>query len=279
MARTIVLMVWLVVGVMAQVNVAVSIVPEATFVRKIAGDLAKITVMVPPSASPATYEPRPSQMKAIAKAQVYLAVGVPFERAWLPRFRAQNPRMKMVDITQNIAKKPMRSHGSHAHGGQGGLDPHVWLSPPLVAQMVRNIAKALSKIDPAHHSLFAANLAIFLKEIKALDEKLKKELAPCEGSAMMVFHPSWGYFARTYGLEQIPIEAEGKEPGPKLLAKLIRTAKEKRVKALFVQPQFSKRTARLIAKHIDARLVEADPMAENWAQNLLRLAESICPKR
>lgn len=279
--RTIVLIVGLLFPVFlaAKVNVVVSILPQKYFVEKIAGNLAGVTVMVVPGANPATYEPKPSQMKKIARAAIYFSIGVPFEKAWLPRFRAQNPTMKIVDATEGIKKAPMQSHHHHDHHehhhSSSGLDPHVWLSPPLVKVMARNIAKALESEDPEHAKQYEKNLEAFLKEIDALDLELRKILASCKGEAMMVFHPSWGYFARTYGLKQIPIEIEGKEPKSKELIHLIHEAKEEGVHTLFVQPQFSQRTARIIAEAIGASIVPADPLAEKWDQNLLDVAEKV----
>ncbi|WP_300363447.1 zinc ABC transporter substrate-binding protein [Hydrogenimonas sp.] len=286
MKRTIVLLLTLLFPAFlaAKVQVVVSIVPEKTFVEKIAKELADVTVMVAPGASPATYEPKPSQMKAIAKADLYFAIGVPFERAWLPRFAAQNPGMKIVDITEGIRKMPMDSH--HHHGNRESeignretrhsLDPHVWLSPPLVKIQAKNIALALESVDPAHKDIYERNLKKFLQEIEQLDRELKKRLAPCRGSAMMVFHPSWGYFARTYGLRQIPIEIEGKEPKSKEIVRLIREAKEEGVRTLFVQPQFSKRSAEVIARSIGAKIVEADSLSADWSENLLDIAKKVC---
>ncbi|WP_353661602.1 zinc ABC transporter substrate-binding protein [Hydrogenimonas sp. SS33] len=271
----------------AKVNVVVSILPQKYFVEKIAGDLADVTVMVPPGASPATYEPKPSQMKALYKARLYFAIGVPFERAWLPRFLAQNPRLKMVDVTKGIEKMAMAGHhheGDRESGSANGEaavahpDPHVWLAPPLVRTVARNIAEALIAVDGEHKTVYEKNLARFLREIDALDARLRKLLEPCRGKALMVFHPSWGYFAKTYGLRQIPIEIEGKEPKSRELAHLIREAKEEGVKALFVQPEFSRRAARAIAAAIGAKLLVADPLAADWSENLLHVARTICRK-
>lgn len=264
----------------AKVVVAVSILPQKSFVEKIAGDLADVTVMVPPGASPASYEPKASQMKKITRAEIYFAIGVPFEKAWLPRFAAQNPKMKIVDVTAGIKKRPMVSHrhehGSGHHHREDSLDPHVWLSPPLVAIVAENIAEALKDADPEHAAEYMKNLERFKREIEALDRELRKILEPCRGTAMMVFHPSWGYFANQYGLRQIPIEAEGKEPRSKRLAELIKEAKEEGVKAIFVQPQFSKRAAEAIADSIGAEVVVADPMAADWAESLIDTAKELC---
>ncbi|WOE70000.1 zinc ABC transporter substrate-binding protein [Hydrogenimonas thermophila] len=261
----------------SKVNVVVSILPQKTFVKKIAGDLADVTVMVSPGASPATYEPKPSQMKKITKAQIYFSIGVPFEKAWLPRFKDQNQNIKIIDTAEGIKKLPMQEHHHEANNHSSStLDPHIWLSPSLVKIQAKNIADALKKIDPNHKTVYENNLKKFEQEIDELNRRLLKILKPCKGKAMMVFHPSWGYFAKDYGLEQIPIEVEGKEPKSKELVNIIHEAKEEGVKILFVQPQFSKRTAKVIATSIGAKIVEADPVALNWAENLIQIAKNIC---
>jgi len=260
-----------------KVDVVVSILPQKTFVKKIAGDLVDVTVMVAPGASPAVYEPKPSQMKKITKAQIYFSIGVPFEKAWLSRFKAQNPNMLLYDTSKGIKKLPMQEHHhSHHHHSSSILDPHIWLSPTLVKIQAKNIADALKKIDPKHKTVYENNLNKFEQEINELNRRLSKILKPCQGKAMMVFHPSWGYFAKEYGLKQIPVEVEGKEPKSKELVKIIHEAKEEGVKTVFVQPQFSKRTAKVIATSIGAKIVEADPVAPNWAENLIQIAKNIC---
>jgi len=261
----------------SKVNIVVSILPQKTFVKKIAGDLADVTVMVSPGSSPATYEPKPSQMKKITKAQIYFSIGVPFEKAWLPRFKDQNQNINIIDAAEGIKKLPMQEHHhNHHQHSSSTLDPHIWLSPSLVKIQARNIADALKKIDPNHKTVYENNLNKFEQEIDELNRRLVKILKPCQGKAMMVFHPSWGYFAKEYGLEQIPIEVEGKEPKSKELVNIIHEAKEDGVKILFVQPQFSKRTAKVIATSIGAKIVEADPVAPNWAENLIQIAKNIC---
>jgi len=260
-----------------KVNVVVSILPQKTFVKKIAGDLVDVTVMVAPGSSPATYEPKPSQMKKITKAQIYFSIGVPFEKAWLPRFKAQNPNMLLYDTSKGIKKLPMQEHHhNHHQHSSSTLDPHIWLSPTLVKIQAKNIADALKKIDPNHKTDYENNFNKFEQEIDELNRRLLKILKPCQGKAMMVFHPSWGYFAKEYSLEQIPIEVEGKELKSKELVKIIHEAKEEGVKIVFVQPQFSKRTAKVIATLIGAKIVEADPVATNWAENLIQIAKNIC---
>ena len=254
--------------------VFVSILPQKYFVEKIGKGLVDVHVMVPPGAGPATYEPRPAQMAALAGARIYFAVGVPFERAWLARIAAANPAMTIVHTDEGIAKIPMAAHHHHEagsgdpHGHDGPLDPHVWLSPPLVKIQARRILSALAAADPENEAVFAANCDAFLGEVDALHRDLLAVFRDRRGEAFMVFHPSWGYFAKTYGLRQIAIETEGKDPKPAQLKDLIETARAMGVRVVFVQPQFSAKSARVIAGAIGGEVIFADPLAEDWAENL-----------
>ena len=263
------------------VTVAVSILPQKYFINKIAGDRAQVEVMVLPGANPATYEPKPQQMAVMTKTSIYFAIGVPFEAIWLKRFADINPGMTVVHTEQGIEKISLK--GKHEHEGtdahrEGIKDPHIWLSPPLVMTQAATILKALIDEDPSYESQYRANYDTFIDEIKALDQRIKKIFSDKpKGASFMVYHPSWGYFAEAYGLEQIPIELEGKEPSPRDLAELIHQAKEHDVEAIFVQPQFSMKSAQTIAKVVGAQVVVADPLDPNWAENLLAVAEAFRP--
>jgi zinc transport system substrate-binding protein len=263
-------------------HVAVSILPQKYFVKKIGGDRVHISVMVLPGANPATYEPKPRQMVNLAKSEIYFAIGVPFEENWLPKFAKTNPKMKIVRTQAGITKIPMKEggHGHHeaAHDAEtistGAKDPHIWLSPPLVMVQAKNILEGLVKADPEGRIFYEANYSAFLEELKALDMGIKNVFkATGQDNRFMVYHPSWGYFAQSYGLEQIPIELEGKKPSPRKLLALIQEARKDGIKVIFVQPQFSEKSAETIAKAIGGKVVFADPLAEDWENNLLRVAE------
>lgn len=258
-----------------RLSVFVSILPQQYFLRQIGGDLIDIQVMVPPAASPHTYEPRPRQMRAIARAQLYFAIGVPFEKVWLPKIRATNPQLRIIQTDRGIEKIPMVDEGLHPthndHAPVSGNDPHIWLAPPLVAIMAGHIQDALVAADPDHASVYQRNYQLFSNQIKALDAEARQVLAPLRGARFMVFHPSWGYFAKTYGLVQIPIEVAGKAPKPAGLQRSIETARSLGITTILVQPQFSQKSAGIIADAIHGRVVTADPMAAAWADNLLRL--------
>jgi zinc transport system substrate-binding protein len=154
-----------------------------------------------------------------------------------------------------------------------GLDPHIWLSPTVVKSQARTILAALQEVDPANRSVYEANFKAFTAEIDQLDTDLKKTFAGKEGLQFMVFHPAWGYFAHAYRLKQVPVEIEGKDPKPAQLQELIQHAREKGIKVVFVQPQFSTKSAELIAREIGGQVAFANPLAEDWMANLRDVAD------
>ncbi len=264
-----------------KISVFVSVAPQKYIAQQIGKHLVDIHIMVHPGASPATYEPKPRQMVALAKTVLYFSIGVPFEKIWLDKIAAANPRMKVVATDQGIEKLPMATGHHHGHdepvdehdtSRERPLDPHIWTSPPLVLQQARTVLGALQQIDPIHGNEYAANFDRLAKELKALDEELSQIFKDLQGTRFMVFHPSWGYFAQTYGLQQVPIEIEGKAPKPSQLKQVIEFARQEKIKAIFVQPQFSAKSANLIAKAIGAKVIAADPLAMDWAGNLRRQA-------
>ncbi|MFT5727734.1 MAG: zinc transport system substrate-binding protein [Desulforhopalus sp.] len=269
-------------------SVFVSILPQKYFVEQIAGDLVNIQVMVKPGASPATYEPKVSQMKKLAVSELYFAVGVPFEQAWLERIAGVNSQMKIVKTDVGIKKLAMEKHlhddeedDSHEeHAGddheneQGeGLDPHIWLSPQLVKQQATVICASLKELLPEQTTLFETNLTRFKMKIDVLDTELQEIFVGKESLRFMVFHPSWGYFAQNYKLRQVPIEIEGKGPKSSQLRDLILFARAEGIKVIFAQPQFSTKSANLVAREIGGQVVTVDPLAEDWLANMKVVAE------
>jgi zinc transport system substrate-binding protein len=228
-------------------------------------------------------------MADLSNTKVYFAIGVPFENAWLEKIAAANPDMRVVHTDHGIEKLAMAAHNHHddhdegEHHGEAerdhddhehaGLDPHIWLSPPLVKIQARTILAALQEADPAHRSVYEANFKVFTEQIDKLDADLKRTFAGKKGLQFMVFHPAWGYFAHAYGLKQVPIEIEGKDPKPAQLKELIQHARENDIKVIFVQPQFSTQSAEVVAREIGGQVAFANPLAENWMANLGQVAD------
>ncbi len=252
------------------VQVFVSVLPQKYFVQQIGGDRIDVSVMVAPGASPHTYEPKPQQMAKLSAARVYFAVGISFEQTWLEKIAAVNPRMLIVHTEAGIERLPMTQDHD-----DGGLDPHIWLSPPLVKIQARHVLQGLTQVDPRGQVVYEANCERFAGEIDELDAELKRILSGKQGLQFMVFHPSWGYFAHAYGLEQVPIELEGKEPKPAQLKELIQHARERGIRHVLVQPQFSTRSAEVVARAIDGNVIAVDPLALDWANNLRSVARAL----
>ncbi len=273
-----------------KISVFAGILPQRHFLERIGGERLDITVMVEPGANPASYEPKPLQMAKLSKALAYFAVGVPFEDAWLDRITGANPKMKVVRTDAGIQKRAMAAHHHEDHDhdphgnerGEHGYDkakilpdPHIWLSPQLVMKQAENIVNGLCAVDEAGCSRYKEGYARFFEEIEILHKELQKQLEPHRGSPFMVFHPSWGYFAEAYGLRQIPAEIEGKRPKPAELKDLIQLAQREKIRTIFVQPQFSTQSAKIIAKAIRGKVLFIDPLAQDWTQNLRDSAEKI----
>jgi len=259
----------------ASISVFVSVLPQKYFVERIAGGQADISVMVGPGDSPATYEPTPRQIAALSRASVYFQIGVPFEQVWMTRLRAANPEMLVVDTTAGIQRRRIEGAGT-APSDRGDLrDPHVWTSPLLVKSMAAIIRDTFMNLDPTHADAYERNWRQFVADLDALDAEIRTRLSPHAGRAFLVFHASWGYFADAYGLRQIPIETSGKEPGPRTLARVIKEAKARGIKIVFAQPQFSRKSAEMIAQQIGGHVIALDPLAENYIENMRRVASSI----
>ncbi|HIO92235.1 MAG TPA: cation ABC transporter substrate-binding protein [Leucothrix mucor] len=263
-------------------TVFVSIVPQKFFVQQIGKDHVNVEVMVKPGASPATYEPKSSQMRQLASASAYFSIGVPFEHAWLDKISKVNPEMKVVHTDEGITKLTMskkkkkakeKEHKEKSHDHKTGLDVHIWLSPLLVKIQAATVTDALVKILPEKKALFQQNFDLFAKKIDTLDNDLHTIFKEKKGMKFMVFHPSWGYFAHDYGLQQVAVEVEGKNPKPAQLQKTIEKARKDDIHVIFVQPQFSTKNATVVAREIKGEVIPINPLAEDWLSNMRVVAD------
>jgi len=262
-------------------QVTVSILPQKYFVERIGGDRVSVMVMVPPGSPPNIYEPKPRQMVQLSHSKLYFAIGVPFENVWLGKISAANPRMTIVHTDDGIVKLPMTDHihagaeQAQEHDAGAQKDTHIWLSPPLVMVQARHILYALVDADPANRAAYLDNYKRFMQEVTSLDAELTALFAGAGSQVeFLVFHPAWGYFAQAYGLTQIAVETEGKEPKPAELIDLIDYARKKGIKVIFVQPQIFPESAAVIAREIGGKVLTADPLAPDWFGNLKKVANT-----
>lgn len=259
----------------------VSILPLRTLVYGIVGDDFPIEVLVPPGASPETFEPSARQFAVLREAQLIFNVGlIDFEQTLLTKL--PEPQ-KIVNLSEGIELiAGCCSHGVHAACGDGthrhGVDPHVWTSPRALRRMADNAYEAIRRICP-DSAKYAANHARLVAEIDRLDERVRTEIAESGTAEFMIFHPALTYYARDYGIRQIVVEQEGKEPSAKRLAALIRQAREEGIDRILYQRQFPRSTVETIARDMGADPVEIDPLREDVFDNILIITESICGKR
>lgn len=252
--------------------VLVSVAPHKFFVEKIAGDTVTVGLMVPAGASAHTYEPTPKQTLAASKADLWFVIGENFEARASRSLMAHNPSLQLVDLRQGldmIKADPFTGACCCCH--QCGQDLHIWLSSRQAQIQARTIAQALSQRYPQHAEKYRQALGQFVLELQDLDRRLGEMLKPLKTRVIMVSHPAYAYFCRDYQLKQLPIECEGKDPTPLQLTNILNTARAAHIKKVFVQPQYSSKGAKLLAKELDAQVVVLDPYSEDYISTMLQI--------
>ena len=264
-----------------RVGVVVTVLPQAEFVENVGGEKVSVTVLVPPGASPHTYEPKPVQMAALAEAEIYAkwGSGVEFEFVWLDKLIATNKEMAVVDCSKGAKLQEAETEGEHEkeHENHSGLDPHIWMSPLNAQVMVRNICDGLITVDPGNRDYYEKNRDDYLQQLAEIDRKMREGLEDVKNRRFMVYHPAFGYFASEYNLEMITIEEEGKEPTAAGLMRLIEQAKEYDIRVVFAEPQSNPKSAEVIAEAIDGRVVLIDPLARDYIDNMHLILSEMLP--
>jgi ABC-type Zn uptake system ZnuABC Zn-binding protein ZnuA len=236
----------------AKVHVVATIFPLADIVQQIGQDYVEVTTLLPPGASPHTFEPSPSQIRALAHADLFARVGAGLDD-WMDKLgAAQRSDLRVVTVSENITLL--------STAGIAG-DPHVWLDPTLVRDhIVPALAAALGQADAAHTAEFERAAAEFRSALTALDAEIQKTLAPVSKRNYIGFHSAWGYFGRRYGLHEIAaIEPfPGKEPSAQEITRVIEQARSAHVQVLLVEPQFPARLAEQIARDFGGRTLLVD---------------------
>ena len=244
-----------------------SILPQAYFVERVGGPYVDVGVLVGPGQSPATYEPTPKQMAGLGNAQVYFSIGTPFEKGFIDKVADTHKDLDIVDTREGVTLLYFRRSG-----GRSVADPHIWLDPGRVKIQAATICRTLIRLAPKQSPFFEKALRRFQSDLDRVDKNIEETLAPLKGSKFYVFHPAFGYFGDRYGLEQVAVEIEGKEPSPKQLSNLINRARKEGVKVIFVQPQYAKKEAETIAREIGGAVVPMNPLPRDYLENLEKMA-------
>jgi zinc transport system substrate-binding protein len=236
--------------------VAASILPLADFTREVGGRHVEVETLVPPGASPHTFEPTPAQLRLLSRARVLVLNGLGLE-FWADKViaAAANPRLVVV---RTAAGLPVLAGDPDEPGG----NPHVWLSPRDAIHQVEAIRDALIRADPADAPAYRANAERYVGELRALDREIRAAVATFRTRKFIAFHPAWAYFARDYGLEEAAVieRSPGREPSPAEVAAIIRTARSIGARAIFAEPEFSPKAAQVIAAESGIRVLMLDPL-------------------
>ena len=246
-----------------KINISTTILPYAGIIENIGKEKLNVIVLVPPGAEPHTYEPKPLQLKEISKALIYFKVGsnIEFENLYLSKISKLNKNMKIYNTSKGITLLKE--------------DPHIWISLKNLKIISKNILEGLCEVDKNNEKFYKENFEKYVKSLEQLDEEITNELKDKKGKKFIVFHPAFGYFARDYALIQIPIQLGHAEPGPKDIKRLIKIAKENKIKIVITEPQFSPKTATIIAKEINGKVVSIDPLSKDIIETIKKLKEVI----
>ncbi len=256
--------------------ITVSILPQKTFVEKIAGGDFKVNVLIPPGASPATYTLLPSQLKDIVNSVAWFRIGyIGFEYSWKDKIAETNKEMKVYNLSEGldlIADK-VEDHGDHVH--MDGIDPHVWLSTQNVKKMAEKIKDVLNEINPENKDTYLLNYHKFVKEIDQVNIQVKNTLKDVKGKTFILFHPSLTYFARDYELNQVSLESGGKEPTAQHIKEVVDLANKHNIKTVYIQTEFDREHARVFAEEIGGVIMQIAPLDPYWAENMVYIAQTI----
>jgi len=273
-----------------KITVAVSIVPQETFVKAVAGNLVDVITMIPPGNSPANYQPTPKQMTEFSKSKVYFSIGVPTEEAnILPKIDDFNKDIKVVSLADEVGKVyPHRHfdeekhhdeeehHDEHSyeehHHDHSGRDSHIWLSPKRVKVMIKVIKDELIALDPNNKAAYEKNAEKYIAKLDVVDNEIKEALRGFKDGAFIIFHPAFGYFADDYGLQMVTIEGQGKKATAMKVQEIIDFAKKENIRFIFYQEEFDSQQAETIAKEIGGEAVKVSPLAPDYIENLRHTA-------
>lgn len=259
----------------AEITAAVTIVPQLEMVEAIAGEKIEVVEMIPKGFSPSNYAPSPVEMRAFNKAAVYFSIGVPADiQNILPRAEGMTD-LKVIKLFEKIESKYPHRYFIEKNENKGGRDPHFWLSPSRTSYMVEIMRDQLIDLMPQHENEFRKNAANYLNKLNKINQENKKILSPYQGEEILAYHPAFGYFTEEYGLKMIAVEKSGKEPGPRHLQKIIETASQKGIKNVFYQEEIDSRKSKAVAEELGGTVVQLNPLAGNYLQNLKLMAEKI----
>lgn len=247
-----------------KMKVVVSISPLADFAREVGGEKVDVSLLLPPGASPHTFEPTPRTMQEISRAKIFLKIGAGLE-FWADRLIVAAGRSIItVDCSKGVELIRGHAHDedhAHNHEGMQGVDPHFWLDPVISIGIIKKIEDAFSKTDPANSAYYGKNAAAYISRLSSLDREIAAKVKTFRTREYITFHSAWSYFSRRYGLKVAAVieESPGKEPSAKQIGKILEVLRNMKTRVVFAEPQFSPKIAEAIAREAGGRVLFLDP--------------------
>lgn len=255
--------------------ISTSILPLKYFIDRLTEESIEVNVMVPPGASHSSYSPTPRQFQKLSDSGLYIRIGyLGYEQAWIGRLRELNPTMEVLALSDHVEliQGEVIDHGDHKH--EGGIDPHIWMSPEIMLELLPLIRDAIIEVYPKQRDVVERNYSALAEEIALVDQGFIDLSDKLSQKSFMIYHPALSYLARDYGFNQVSIEHEGKEPSPGMLSRIISDAREFSIPVIFIQEEYDMRSAELIGKETGARLVQINPMAYDWIASMQSIQQS-----
>lgn len=260
-----------------KIQVAVSITPQESFVKAIAGDLVDVITLIPSGASPANYQPTIKQMSMLSEAKIYFSIGVPTEKANIkPRIKDLNKNIKVVELEEIVDKAyPVLYLKGESNHSQVSRDPHIWMSPKRAIVMIEAIRNELIDLDNKNKAIYEENAADYIKKIRLIDKEIKQTIKNLDNKTLIAIHPSMGYFVKDYGLEMITVEENGKNSTALGLQSVIDFALENGINTILYQAEFDDAQAKILASEIKGRVMEISPLSPYYLNNLASINEML----
>ncbi|WP_088654346.1 metal ABC transporter solute-binding protein, Zn/Mn family [Geofilum rhodophaeum] len=268
--------------------VSVSILPQKYFIDQLTDEQLRVNVMVPPGSSHATYSPTPQQFQQLSASPLYMGIGhLGYETTWMSRLEELNADMQVMILSEHTKLiEGACAHDEHAeHDGHEdheapeahhhGVDPHIWMSPKVMLELLPQIKTSLQANYPHLADSIENNYPQLLEKLNDAHKRMQALAASLDNRQFLIFHPALTYLARDYGLTQIAVEQDGKEPSPAYLARLIDQAREENIPVIFIQKEYDLRNAETISREAGIALVQIDPMRYDWTDSMNELMTQI----
>lgn len=266
--------------------VSVSILPQKYFIDQLTDEQLRVNVMVPPGSSHATYSPTPQQFQQLSASPLYMGIGhLGYETTWMSRLEELNADMQVMILSDHTKLiEGACAHDEHAeHDGHGapeahhhhGVDPHIWMSPKVMLELLPHIKTNLQANYPHLADSIEKNYPSLFEKLSDTHKRMQALAASLDQRQFLIFHPALTYLARDYGLTQIAVEQDGKEPSPAYLARLIDRAREENIPVIFIQQEYDLRNAETISREAGIALVQINPMRYDWTDSMNELMAQI----